>query len=453
MEHVLIRLAEDESELKLVVLPENGFALDRMNGERFLLPRRSPLRVGRKRPAGPGTGADVVLRLANESDTAALGRIHLEIDHRPDGEIWVVDRSASGTLVNGTRAVPGEWICVEPGTRLGLVPLEPALGRGHALVHLDVQIGHGAAAVTDSINDRRSSMSPVLGAVRATETGVPFSKAFLKNFEFVRLLGEGSTGAVYLMHQLKLGRHVAVKVVRPDAFTAEEVNRLLKEAKVLARLQHANVMTLHDMGMDGDRPYLVCEYVEGDTLHAHLAGGAIRPLVRAIAVMTQIVGGLCAAHDSGVVHRDLKPSNILMSTRGQPKIADFGVARSRHFSSRASDGCIFGTPMYMSPEQCRGRDTSPSSDVYSAGVILFQATSGQLPFRGPGTMDYLTQHATVPAPAVRTIDETLPEELDRILRTALAKEPADRHASGADFLKDLLALYRSLTTAPVSPPR
>ncbi|MBI4863072.1 MAG: SEL1-like repeat protein [Candidatus Riflebacteria bacterium] len=277
-----------------------------------------------------------------------------------------------------------------------------------------------------------------------------FSADFLSRFRFVRELGCGGMGQVYLMEQVELNRHVAVKVVRGDAFTTDQVGRLLKEAKILAALNHRYILTVHGAGMDLSTPYIVCEFVEGASLEDRLQEE--KPSLRQALVLVQrILDGLRAAHEKGVIHRDLKPANIFLTSDGRPKIGDFGLAKSQELSSGLSLVGITGTPAYMSPEQCRGGTVTPASDLYAVGVILFKLLTGQLPFPGPTPAEWLYQHLAGNPPAPRSIRPDLPESLDAIVLQALDKDPTQRFGSAKEFRHALQQVIRELTSPRQAP--
>jgi serine/threonine-protein kinase len=276
----------------------------------------------------------------------------------------------------------------------------------------------------------------------------PFSEEFHSEYQPLRLLGPGAFGAVYLMRQKRLDRLVAVKRVRPDV-APQEAERLLKEARVLARVDHPGIVTVHDVRVEDGAPCIVCEHVAGGTLMERLARGPAPTLDEALALTLQILDALDASHAAGIVHRDLKPANILLTPAGRPKIADFGLARSLDGSSGTVSIRIEGTPPYMSPEQCRAQRPTVSTDIYAMGVILYEMTVGCRPFLGPELVDFLRQHAEEAPPPPRSRVPDLPEDLEREMLKALAKDPALRHESAAAFARALATTGRS--PAPVSP--
>ena len=284
---------------------------------------------------------------------------------------------------------------------------------------------------------------------------LPFSPRFLSQYRFVRKLGEGAMGAVYLMHQLKLDRLVAVKTVRGEEVTTNQVARLLKEAKVVAGLNHAGIVAVHDADVDGSTAYIVCEFVEGLSLADRLKSPPVLSLRQILVITIQVLDGLRVAHDKGVIHRDLKPGNIFLTRDGKPKIGDFGLAKSHNLPSGTSVGRIMGTPRYMSPEQCRGAACTPASDLYSVGVILFEMMTGQPPFPGPSVPEYLYQHVRNVAPLASSIQSNIPRELDGVLSQALDKDPRRRFQGAFAFQKALTEVYRGLTPASTvaTPPK
>ena len=267
-----------------------------------------------------------------------------------------------------------------------------------------------------------------------------FSAAFLSRYEPVRVLGEGGMGTVYLMRQTRLDRLVAVKVVRPDSLSVEECQRLQREAQVLASLDHPNILAVHDVDIDQDMPFLVTEYVEGETLSTKIQKKLSPDL--AMKIVSQLLAGLKAAHRKGIIHRDLKPQNIFLTKQGKPKIGDFGLAKKQEMPSGTIAGAIMGSPPYMSPEQCRGFKATASSDLYSIGVMLFEMAVGVRPFTGPTLNDYLAQHTTMQAPWAKSIKADLPDGLAELLSRALEKDPARRFPSASVFRRDLMAIYR-----------
>ena len=216
--------------------------------------------------------------------------------------------------------------------------------------------------------------------------------ARLGPYEVLSPLGAGGMGEVYRARDPRLGREVAIKVL-PSSFSQDpdRLRRFEQEARSASALNHPNILTIHDIGVQDGSPYVVSELLEGETLRARLAGGAFSPR-KALGHALQIAHGLAAAHEKGIVHRDLKPENIFVTRDGRVKILDFGLAKlteSPDAMTPQTDlptvgtepGVVLGTLSYMSPEQVRGRPADPRSDIFSFGVILYEMLSGQRAFR------------------------------------------------------------------------
>ncbi len=265
------------------------------------------------------------------------------------------------------------------------------------------------------------------------------------------LLGGGGIGAVYRAVQLPLERPVAIKVLHDDMLSMKELRaRFEREARVLSALTHPHVVSISDYGIDGDRPFLVMELLEGRTLEEVLREGEMTPEL-ALQVTREILEGLAFAHQKGVAHRDLKPANVFL-LRGRDgsehvKLLDFGLARVVGPSKAASDdevtltkrGVVFGTPAYMSPEQASGTPADERSDVYSLGILLFEMLAGRRPFVGETRAEVLRGHLADPLPRLASVRPELRahEDLVELLDVATAKSPADRWADGAAMLEAL----------------
>ena len=274
----------------------------------------------------------------------------------------------------------------------------------------------------------------------------PFSRGFMVRYEMAGFLGKGAMGAVFLMRQLALDRLVAVKAVRGSGLTPKENRRLIKEAKVLAKLAHPAIRAIYDTGIDGAVPYMVCEYVDGETLSARLARGGALLLPEALRIALGVLDGLEYAHRQGVVHRDLKPGNILLDREGRAKLVDFGLATMSDMNTiETVSGRILGTPRYMSPEQVDGQDTTAASDIYAMGVVLYELVTGKLPYEGPGPMNYMEQHLNATPRTVTALRPELPSELDAITARALAKSPGERFESATAFYDAVMDVYSQLT--------
>ncbi len=256
-------------------------------------------------------------------------------------------------------------------------------------------------------------------------------------------LAVGGMATVYVAHDNRLDRLVALKVMHPNLnHDPEFVGRFHREAKAVARLNTPRVVSVLDQGSDhtsaGLINYLVMELVRGRSLRQHLGARGRLSVAEAVEIIEPVMEALAAAHDAGIIHRDIKPENILLGDDGQVKVADFGLARPLGQPTQAlTDGVVMGTVGYLAPEQVTLGTADTRSDVYAAGVVLFESLTGHLPHSGatPMSMAYQSVHGDVPAPS--TIVEGVPAELDGLVLRATARDPARRPADGAALLDEL----------------
>jgi hypothetical protein len=266
------------------------------------------------------------------------------------------------------------------------------------------------------------------------------------NFELGEQIGKGSTGTVYYAKEIGLDRDLAVKYIHPALVTDEEaINRLLKEATLCAKLNHPNIVRVHDAGRDDDgRPYIVMEYLEGESLQSRLSRGKLSDRVT-IEIAKQVLTGLAVAHAQGAIHRDLKPANIFLTSAGVAKILDFGIAKSLGTTQTAGLGLQVGTPEYMSPEVAEGKKVDNRSDLYSLGIMLYEMVTGTVPFTAETPMGVLYKHVHESVPQ-------LPQEVTLTLRTTivclLRKSPKQRQQSA----KQALDMLEGATASKVKPP-
>jgi serine/threonine protein kinase len=257
-----------------------------------------------------------------------------------------------------------------------------------------------------------------------------------ERFRIERPLGRGGMATVYLAHDQELGRPVAVKVLESLAADGESRRRFLREARLAARLSHPNVVTVYDAGEHGDTPYIVMEYVEGETLAELFARRGRLPPEEVVALGRQACAGLQHAHDAGLVHRDVKPQNLLIRTDGTLKISDFGIARAAEVTQITSAGTILGTAGYLAPEQAFGEEASAAADVYGLGAVLYEALTGRPPVRVESLAELPTAHLRPPRP-VRQLAPSVPPGLERAVMDALARRPDERPASAAELADTL----------------
>ena len=277
--------------------------------------------------------------------------------------------------------------------------------------------------------------APPAGAAPAAET-----RLIADRYRVERRLGGGGMAEVFLAQDTTLGRLVAVKVLR-ERFADDEqfVARFHREARAAAALNHPNVVAIHDRGGSGGSSYIVMEYVSGETLKDRVQRGGRLTAAAARDIELGLLAALRAAHGGGVIHRDVTAQNVLLAQDGRVKVADFGIA---HFGSSelTSTGIVMGTSRYLSPEQARGEPTDERSDLYSAGVVLFEMLTGRLPFEGDNDLAIAVRHANEPAPSPTTFAPDLPPALDAIVARALRKDPAERFQTAAEFFTALAAL-------------
>ena len=252
-------------------------------------------------------------------------------------------------------------------------------------------------------------------------------------------LGSGGMAEVYLAHDEVLARDVALKVLRSQYVRDEEfAERFRREARSAASLSHPNIVQVYDRGETEDGTcYIAMEYVSGGTLKKRIEEkGPFEPR-KAAAVAAQIADALGEAHEHGVIHRDIKPQNVLVTSSGDLKVTDFGIARAASAVTISVTNAIFGTAGYISPEQALGEPVSPASDLYSLGVILYEMLTGELPYTADNPMAVCMKHVTEQLRPPRRLNPAIPEEIDAVVVKLLAKDPADRYGSAAELLADL----------------
>lgn len=287
---------------------------------------------------------------------------------------------------------------------------------------------------------------------QATKAAAPLSS--IGRFELIERVGVGGFGSVWKARDRQLDRTVAVKVPRQRGITAEEQEKFFREARAAAQLNHANIVSVHEVGRDGESIFIVSDFVRGVTLGDWLTGQQLTTR-EAVDLCATIADALEHAHRQGVVHRDLKPANIMIDGDGQPHLMDFGLARRDLGEVTVTmDGQILGTPAYMSPEQAAGEAhvADCRSDIYSLGAIFFQLLTSELPFRGNARM-LVYQVINDPAPSPRKFNAHVPKDLETIVLKCLEKEPGRRYQS-AQELADELRRYlagKPIHARPVGP--
>lgn len=264
-------------------------------------------------------------------------------------------------------------------------------------------------------------------------------------YRLLDILGDGGMARVFRAEDLRLRRVVALKTMHSRYLDQPAfVRRFEQEARLAAGLTHPHIVAVYDVGSDGTMPYIVMEYLEGGSLKALIARAGPLPLGRVLPLMDQLGGALDAAHAHGVIHRDIKPENILLTSSGQIKVGDFGIARAVTEPRQTTAGLMLGSVSYASPEQAQGQATSAASDLYSSGVVLYELLTGQPPFAADTPLGIAMGHITqAPAPPSARVS-ALPSAVDTVVLQALSKDPAGRFPSGA-------ALARALSSAAAIP--
>src|SRR5215210_6288085 len=264
-------------------------------------------------------------------------------------------------------------------------------------------------------------------------------------YRIIEQLGQGGMATVFKAYHASLDRYVAIKALHP-AFNQDVTfeARFQREARVVARLEHPNIVPIYDYAEHEKRPYLVMKFIEGDTLKAKLDKGPLSS--EEISKIVDAVGSaLSYAHREGVLHRDIKPSNVLVANDGQMYLADFGLARiAQSGESTLSSDMIMGTPQYISPEQAMGKkDLDERTDLYSFGVMLYEMVVGQVPFNADTPFSVIHDHIYSPLPLPHTVNKNVPGSVERVLLKALAKDRDDRYES----ISQMVTAFKDAWTA------
>lgn len=276
---------------------------------------------------------------------------------------------------------------------------------------------------------------PLIGAVLAD------------SYHILRLIGEGGMGRVYEAQHTRLAnRHLAIKLLHDDMARQPDIlTRFEREAEAAGTIAHPNVVEVLDINrLEDGRPYIVCEYLEGEELGALLDRVGTLPVETAVRIVRQICRALMAAHERGIVHRDVKPENVFLV--GDPhaprvKVIDFGISKQNDGSSKLTrTGMVMGTPAYMAPEQARGEHVDHRADIYAVGGILYRAVTGQKPYDGEDGAQVLTLVLTEEPKRPRTVAPSVPEALELVIQRAMARPPDERHATMAELEAELAEL-------------
>ena len=307
--------------------------------------------------------------------------------------------------------------------------------------------------------------APLAGAEAAPPPSTPAPKptpspalptSFADGRYIVRsFLGEGGRKKVYLAHDTKLDRDVAVAVIKTDGLDEAGLSRVKREAQAMGKLgDHPNIVTIHDIGDDGGQPYIVSQYMGGGDLEAVLNKAPDRRLSipETMRIAQQVVLGLAHAHSRGIIHRDLKPGNIWLTEDGTPKIGDFGLAVSLDRSRLTMEGMMVGTVAYMAPEQALGRAPDARSDLYSLGCVTYEMVTGRPPFLGDDPVAIISQHINTAPVAPSWHNPEVPRALEALIMRSLAKDPDERPESAASIPEAFQAIVNSASTTALLPP-
>ncbi len=268
----------------------------------------------------------------------------------------------------------------------------------------------------------------------------------VRGYELQEKIGAGSFGAVHRALQPGVGREVAVKIILPQyANQPDFIRRFEAEARLVAQLEHPHIVPLYDFWREPDGAYLVMRYLRGGSLGAALGSGQ-RPLEAVLQLSNQLTSALAAAHRYGIVHRDIKPDNILLDEEGNSYLTDFGLAKVLTVNGSVTEDSVKGSPAYISPEQLTSAPVSPATDLYSLGIVLYEALTGERPYPGASLASLLFKHLNEPLPRVHDKRDDVPKAVDAVIQRATAKKPADRYQDAAA----LAAAFAEAIQTPVN---
>ena len=337
--------------------------------------------------------------------------------------------------------MPVQVLCPNPKCQKALSLGDDLAGRG-------VRCPHCGTSFRAAGSTHRSSASTIAppGAPPAAPAAAPEAPPLIGPYAVRAKLGEGAFGMVYKGFDEKLGRDVAIKVLKPSALgSAKYIERFLREAKVVAQMLHGNIVPVYQLGEHGSGYFIASAFIPGEPLSQVIPENGLDP-ARAVRLVVQLLEALAYAHDRGVLHRDVKPSNAMLDAKDTLYLMDFGLAGlvGENEGRMTQDGTVMGTAAYMPPEQARGaiQLVGPASDQYSAGVVLYELLTGHLPFEGGPVQALIYNAINTPPPPPSEWRPDLDPWLERLCLRALAKDPAARFGSCrqfADALRDWLA--------------
>jgi eukaryotic-like serine/threonine-protein kinase len=289
-------------------------------------------------------------------------------------------------------------------------------------------------------------MTPGRGA------GMEHGPTTIDRYRVDSVIGQGAMGVIYRAYDPEIDRPVAIKLVRTDLLSGEDrddyIRRFRREAQAAARCVHSGIVAVYDFGLHEGNPFFAMEFVDGSSLAQALGGGARLAADEAVAVILQVLDALGAAHRTGVIHRDIKPANILLLDGRIVKVTDFGISRIDR-SDLTGTGTMIGTPSYMSPEQCRGLAIDARSDLFSAGIVLYEMLGGERPFAAPTTTAVVERLLNMDPPDISVVNPAVGPALKAVVERALRKSPEERYQSAAEMATALRAVPASGSDATI----
>ena len=270
---------------------------------------------------------------------------------------------------------------------------------------------------------------------------------FASRYEVIEELGKGGMGKVYRVFDKKIEEEVALKLIQPEISSDKKtIERFRNELKIARRIAHRNVCKMYDLGQEEETHYITMEYVPGESLKSMIGMMGQLSSGQTVFIAKQVCKGLAEAHRLGVVHRDLKPSNIMIDRGGNTHIMDFGIARSPKVKGITGPGKIIGTPEYMSPEQVEGKEVDKRSDIYSLGVILYEMTTGRLPFEGDTSLSIALKHKTETPADPGQYNAQIPEGLCQLILRCMKKDKEKRYQDATELLSELIKIEEGIST-------
>ncbi len=260
-----------------------------------------------------------------------------------------------------------------------------------------------------------------------------------ERYEILKSIGEGGMANVYLAHDKILDRDVAVKVLRGDLENDEKfIRRFQREAKSVSDLTHPNIVEVYDVGEEDHQHYIVMEYIDGKTLKQLVQKRGALTVAEVIDIMSQLTDGLAQAHDAYIIHRDIKPQNIMILDNGMIKITDFGIAMSMNATQLTQTNSVMGSVHYLPPEQASGKGATTKSDIYSAGILMYELLTGSVPFKGDNAVEIALKQMKERIPSIRKQNPLIPQSVENIVLKATAKNPKNRYETIREMHEDII---------------